>query len=182
MKILKKRAFAKAVLIASAVFSIMYGGYSSLKDYRNTTTDMFYYGTDRSGTGIQSDLDTCVRNAANLSTVASRYLSENSAEITDLRRAADRLSSAGSISAKASANRELFAAAETLYNRLLLEQLSSTDEQYAYEISMNIVSANTTMANDNFNRYAERYNSALKKFPASLVSAFTSVEKIELFR
>ena len=104
----------------------------------------------------------------NLCTIASKYDGVKK-QADGVREAAAELSSASSVADKLEANKNLDTAVESLFNDLLGQQLTASDEKYARSLYTDFNSRNDTISHDPYNRYAAQYNEIIAGFPASLL-------------
>lgn len=185
MKILKNRRFAATILLLCIGFSVVYGGYTSLKEINNNADLVFYYGEYwdlYDGNSIEGDLQNRLALAYNLITVAGRYQAANSSDIKSVRAACQNLENATSISEKAAANRELSTSTTALLYNLSTMQMSEKDENYLANIEVDLSAYNITIANSTYNAYVVAAHEDYEQFPAAIIAKLTGLRAPEYFR
>ena len=91
MKIFRSRGMAAVVTIAAVVLSILLGGRHSLKELASEVDAAFYFGVEKDGYSIASDLEKRGNAAYNLAGIALRYYGEEQPEIQAVEQARDAL-------------------------------------------------------------------------------------------
>lgn len=183
-----KKVFGKEVktacivLAAAIIVSVPLGFTNTMYRMYDKVAVEFQNGAEKDGLSIQADLDARASAAYNLATVAKRYMDESSEAVQSVLKASKDLNAAKGPAAKYEANEELGAVCTRLYETLGEMELSEKDEQYRQSLYAEMKSRNVTMANDPYNRLAEKYNEKLERFPANLLGKLFGVEKAELFQ
>ncbi len=181
MKIFRSRGMAAVVTIAAVVLSILLGGRHSLKELASEVDAAFYFGAEKDGYSIASDLEKRGNAAYNLAGIALRYYGEEQPEIQAVEQARDALAQADSVKEMAAANRLLEEAVPLLHGLLKETALSANDAKYPDRLYDEFRSRGRTIARDGYNRLAADYNRQLERFPANLLAGLTGVRPAELF-
>lgn len=169
MKILENKAICIVLALALVIAGFIIGGCRSLNSlYSSKVEKVFMTGEDGDGICIENDLAERETAAVNLCTIASKY-DGTKKQADGVREAAAELSSASSVADKLEANKNLDTAVESLFNDLLGQHLSASDEKYARSFYTDFNSRNDTISHDPYNRYAAQYNEIIAGFPASLL-------------
>lgn len=181
MNFFKSYTGAMTVMVVVIVLSILGGSHRSLTAERNKVEALFYSGTDGSGYSIQTDLDERCAIAANLLTVAGRYLGKD--DTADVSAFIRQLERADSPPEKYEWNQALGEAAETLLTKLEGCALSEKDAQYVRGFRTDLNARADTIARDGYNGLADQFNTqVLGSFPANILSKLTFVRQAEAFR
>ncbi len=177
----KKRATACVLTALMVAVSIPLGVHCTQTRAAEQVTALFYEGTNGDGYGIQYDLEQRLGTAANLLTVAQRYLEADDPDLQALSTARENLSQAANIRDKYDANVQLSDAAATMISRLKNEALSETDSQYVTQFETDLAAAQDRIARSSYNQEAQAYNNSLDDFPVSWLRGIAGVEELELF-
>ena len=180
LSFLKKRATVCVITALMVAVSIPLGVHCTETRAADQVTALFYEGTG-GGYGIQYDLEQRMGTAANLLTVAQRYLEAGDSDLQALSSARERLSQAATIGDKYDANVQLSDAAATMISRLKGEALTETDSQYVTQFETDLAAAQDRIARSSYNQQAQAYNNSLQSFPVNWLRTIAGVEELELF-
>lgn len=188
MNVLQNKNFAKLTMILMIIAATLIGSHNSLTKLSNKAEAVFSAGINGDGLCIQSDLDKRSELARNLITVSSGYIPQDSAILKDVDSARNELKSASNINDKFDANNTLDEAVFNLYSTLEKEAITQKEEllnnfsKNPTRIYTEFRSFGDTIKHDKYNDYANEFNSALKAFPANILSKLTFVKSLELFQ
>ena len=182
MNILYNRKLAALILAVVVLGMILVGGGRSLAQERAKEAQIFWDGDTGDGHSIANDLHARCEAAANLITVAKRYMEANAPEITALRDAAAALESAVTPSEAFEANYDLTLAADHLYSVLNNLELSDADKKHVSGQFTELTSRNQTISHDAYNVKAVYFNAMLERFPTSIIAAVNGIAPLEAFR
>lgn len=177
----KNRAVAIALTVLMVAGSIPLGVNRTESREASAALSVFYNGENQDGYGVQYDLEQRMATAANLLTVAGRYMEADDPALTALRTARQELMQADSVAKKYDANVRLSDAAATVLSRLENMELSESDKKYPAEFETDLAAAQDRIARSPYNRLAQEYNSGLSQFPVDLLRGIAGVEELELF-
>lgn len=182
MKLLESKGLAILIMAALIIGGFWLGGYKSLSSLYHEVESVFFTGEDGDGICIANDLTERETAAANLLTIARKYMGDCDV-IRQLSEAAAALGAAGEgdIETRLTANQALDTAMEEMYRGLGELNLSEKDEAYRQRLYADFNSRGDTISHDPYNRYAQAYNETLDGFPASLLAAITPVHKATIF-
>lgn len=187
MSILQNKNFAKLTMILMIIVAILIGSHNSLTKLSDKAEAVFYEGINGDGLCIQSDLDKRSELARNLVTVSSAYVPQDSPLLKNVESARSELKSASDIDDKFDANNTLDEAVFNLYSTLEKEGITQKEEllnnfsKNPTRIYTEFRSFGDTIKHDKYNSCANEFNSALKVFPANILSKFTFVNSLQLF-
>ena len=143
---------------------------------------MFYSGVEKDSLSIYNDLAARAESSQNLVTIAAKYLDANAKEITSVQTACKSLLELELPSEMYNANHDLTVAVDALYSKIADMKLSEEDSRLASKQFTELSSRNQTISHDGFNGEASRFNTVMKSFPASLITAVNGIERVDLFR
>ncbi len=182
MKILYNKKLAAVILVIVILGMILLGGGRSLARERAREAQLFWNGTSGDGNSIANDLHVRCEAAANLVTVAKRYMDANADEIKAINEARDALEAALTPTEAFEANYALTLAADHLYSVLNNKELSDADKKHVSGQFTELTSRNQTISHDGYNAKAAAFNELLGRFPTSIIAAVSGVAPLELFR
>ena len=180
-QLLKNRKVAVVLTVIIMILATLIGSNRSMAAEAYDIEQYFIYGYG--GYSIQHDLDTRTGLAKNLLIVAERNLPSNDSAMEELQDAIVQIELAQTVKEKADANQKLTAATERM--NLVLEEywLSSSDERYRRQISMELEACNQAISQDPYNEMAIQYNTeVLGSFPGSVLKMVNGIEELETFR
>ncbi len=186
MKFLKSYTGAMVVMTVVILLSVLLGSHRSLTAERAKIEARFYEG-DGSGWSIATDLGDCVDIAANVLSVAERYLNGSELEAltgsrSELEASLDPDSRYYSIANASRGYQRLTAEAGAVLDRLEGCTLSEKDAQYVRGFRADLAARADTIARDPYSQQAETFNqTVLGAFPANLLSRITFVREAEVF-
>lgn len=176
----KFAAFCMAALIA---LSSVFGGVLSVNRLYTRVERAYELGEDGAGSFcIANDLSDNAAAAANLLTVAGRYLDPSDAAVRALSEALADLRASGGIAARRDANLKVTAAVQGLFDALGAKALSAEDERYRQSLRENVLGNNDKMSRDPYNTLASEYNRKVAGFPATVFRVLGGVPTAVLFR
>ncbi len=165
-------------MAAVIVFSLLFGTWRSVNDARAKGLDEFYRDM-----GIATDLRERQIQAYNMVTLALKYVSSADETVKAVLSARSDLMSAEGISQMYSANRVLTDTTTALDAKLRNMELEESDAQNLSRTSAELVSRNSTIGHDSYNRTAQKFNSKiLGGFPSKFISSLFGIKELELFR
>ncbi len=181
MKYVRNKKIAIRITCFIILLSILFGAHSSLTKLRREALDVFYYGEEANGKGIESDLEYIADQCHNLTVVAGRYMDKEDERIAEVLEKQDLLESALTPADKFQRNEELIEAAMSLYEELSDIELQERDQYYRDSSAVNIKSRQLIIAHSTYNEGAIIFNKCLKQFPANILSKIVFVKSLELF-
>ena len=181
MKFLKSYTGAMVVMVVVIALSVLLGSHRSLTAARSQVEELFYTGADGSGQSIATDLEQRRAVAANLESVALRYLTE--ADTADVHNARQELERADSPREMYQWDQALGQAADVLMEKLEGCALTEKDAAYLAGFRADLAAKADTMARDPYNERVDQFNrEVLGRFPANLLGQLTCVREAEAFR
>ena len=177
---IKGRAAAIIGMIALILISVPVGSCVSLARERGKVT-VLYYGSDDEW-GILEDLAWCSSQAANLVTLAGKYLPEQDAQVSAVRAARSDLEQTDAPGEKAAAFSELTVKVNTLYNTLEETEMKQEDAEYRDEIIADYNSNADFISRNEYNTRAAQFNELLRTTPARPLAALVGIGEVEPFR
>jgi len=164
------RAAAIIGMIVLITVSIPVGSCISLARERGSAAEL-YYGSDDEW-GLLEDLSWCSTEAANLATLAGKYLPQDDERIADVQRAREEMGKAEKPGDKVNA----------LGNALEAAGLPEEDETYRKEILADYNSDADFINRSDYNTEAARFNEILRSTPARGLAELVGIEPLELFQ
>ena len=174
------RAAAIIGMIVLIAVSIPVGSCISLARERGSAAER-YYGSDDEW-GLLEDLSWCSTEAANLATLAGKYLPQDDERIADVQRAREEMGKAEKPGDKAAAFSRLTAKVNALGNALEAAGLPEEDETYRKEILADYNSDADFINRSDYNTEAARFNEILRSTPARGLAELVGIEPLELFQ
>lgn len=174
------RKLAALILVLCIVGTVLISGGRSLRQYRETQSELFYMGPK--GFSIYNDLMARCEAGYNIITVARRYMDANSVDLASLADAITAVENAQGPSESYEANYRLTVAADQVYALLSQQNLSDADKKLLSGQFTEMTSRNQTIANDSYNTTAGKFNDLLKGFPTGLIAGINGIRPLELFR
>lgn len=184
MSIWTSRKTAIAVTAVCVVASTLLGSHRSLAAVRRGVEAAIDQGADDSGLSIGSDLANACAIAANLHTVASRYIQATHPDDLDsLAYARERLEEAKTTGERKSAFQELLTQCRQVQSDLTgLPQVSEADRIYLSGFRLDLEAAADTIQRDPYNDLARQFNDeTLGKFPVGALGRLTGIKPLETF-
>ena len=175
---IKGRAAAIIGMVALILVSIPVGSCVSLARERGKVTAL-YYGSDDDW-GLLEDLAWCSTEAANLVTLADKYLPEGQADA--VREARGALEQADTPGEKAEAFSALTVKVNALYNTLEETEMKEEDAKYRDEIIADYNSNADFISRSDYNTRAAQFNVILRTTPARPLAALVGIGEVEPFR
>jgi hypothetical protein len=175
MKFKENRTLAWILVIVIMITSVLISGYVSLSSQKKKVLNSFYDTMD-------NDLNTKSSYADNLAGIASRYLDSNSKYITDMSKARNMLLEAENPQENYVASVNITNAASAIYDVLGTMELTSTDDRLRRSNYADILAVDDILRRSDFNQNIDKFNEELDKFPASVISSLTNIEKADYFR
>lgn len=175
----KSRQFAIICTILMIITSVYLGGLRSLSKLQNSA--MVYY---EEGTNSLNSLEELFQKQAaigeNLITIASRNnIPEDDKNLEALESATDTLSYSYFYADTAvKASNEFQEAFNTMVTRLEALDLSNDDQQYVISLKGQMASCVQQVSTNPYNEEAKKYNEALEKFPANILSDILGMEPL----
>jgi len=182
MKLLKNRRFAWLITYFLIFLSIIIGGARSLYQLQEKVEYKYENGISDKGYGIPYYLTARIDNSINLVTVANRWIPGDKA-VEAVIAARNQLIAAKTPGEQYRANTELTTSTTALYERLGEIEMDARDLGYRQSLFVDLTSNNSaiTFAGEEYNLEADKFNSVLKKFPASLIRIVTNIKMAELY-
>lgn len=184
MNIFRSRKTAIAVTAVCVAVSTILGGHRSLAAERRAVEATIDQGADGSGFSIGGDLSEVCDTAANLHSVASKYLSQSHSEdLAALQEARATLQNAATTAERKYAHTALQAQCRRVLDSLSgLSGVSEADLVYLSGFRMDLEAAADTIQRDPYNDLAREFNDqTLKRFPANALAKLTGVKPLETF-
>ena len=179
--LLKNRKVAVVLTVIIMILATLIGSNRSMAAEAYDIEQYFIYGYG--GYSIQRELDTRTGLAKNLLVVAERNLAVNDSAVKELQDAITQMEKAKTVNEKSDANQKLTAATERM--NLVLDEcwLSSSDDRYRRQISMELAACNQAISQDPYNELAMQYNTeVLGSFPGNVLKMVNGIEELETFR
>ena len=175
MEFLKTRKAAAIVLILSVAFGTLYGSHRSLNKWRSVYEANNYL--------VMKDLQTRVNVCQNLCTVAGRYLPDNDPQWMTLEGTLRMVDPKGDLHGQEPGNyKKLSDQAKTLIGVLETQNLTAQDAQYVSGFKAQLESLEFTIAHDDYNQMAKRYNEEnAGSFPANILGPLTGVGPLPIY-
>lgn len=181
MKFLKSYSGAVLVTVVVIALSVLFGAHRSLTAEREAVEALFTQGADGSGYSIATDLEDCRGIAANLLTVAGRYLDQS--ELQTLAGSSNMLADWHGIAAAKTAYDGLMASSAEVIAKLQSSDLSEKDAGYVRGFQAELAAKADIIGRDPYHQRAEEFNTVvLGAFPARLLAKVTFVRPAETFR
>ncbi|NCB63487.1 MAG: hypothetical protein EOM52_07705 [Clostridia bacterium] len=172
MNLLRNRKFAVLLTAAVVIFSVLFGTGRSVRQLRNEA--MTYFETGANGVNsVQKDLAASAATAANLCTVAERYLPGSK----DLARLRELSASVGTYDDYLG----LRDTAEILIGALQQEALSDQDAKYVRGFQTELESRAFAIRNDPYNDMARTFNQTLDAFPVNVLRPVLFIDDLSVF-
>lgn len=163
------------------VCAIFIGGGRSVSALRKRVTDVFTLGENKDGLGIAGELQTIATLAANMLTMAEKYLPDGDAALENLRAARQTLAESDTPKESYRACADLEQAMQALYHRLGQEALSDRDQQYREGFILQMNSSLNIIRHDAYNDAAQAYNDEISRFPASVFAGLFGIGRLEYY-
>lgn len=175
MNFLKTRKAAVLILILSVAFGTLYGSHRSLNRWRS----MY----EANNTFVMKDLQTRVNVCQNLCTVAGRYLPDNDPGRMAVEGTLRMVDPKGDPHGREPGNyKRLSEQAKELIGALEGQPLTDQDAQYVSGFKAQLESLDYTIAHDDYNQMAKRYNEEdLGAFPANVLAPLTGVGPLPIY-
>ncbi|MGN0479589.1 MAG: LemA family protein [Hominenteromicrobium sp.] len=177
---IKGRAAAIIGMAALILVSVPVGSCVSLTRERGKVTEL-YYGSDDEW-GLLADLSFCSSEAANLVTLAGKYLPEGDAQVEAVREARSTLEQADTPGEKAQAFSALTDQVNALYNTLEETGMKQEDAAYRDEIIADYKADADCVSRSDYNARAAQFNEILRTTPARPLASLAGIEEVEPFR
>lgn len=182
MQMLRNQGAAVLITLAIVAFSVLFGSNFSLNRLREQAENVYSFGEDGSGQGIESDISDIAQSGENQITVAQRYLDENDALIAAVRSGVDGYSDAYGPDAQFDAEQAMLQAIRALDTRLRAETAVSADDKVHLDrIIADVEAAHTMIGRSTYNEYARQFNEELSSFPANVLGAVAGTKPLEYF-
>ena len=180
MKFLRSRGGAALITAVVVLCSAVFGMGRSLNAVRGDSLEVFEQGQFGDGRSVKADLEARQAVAANLYTVALRYLPENDPQMMALAGARNMLLDDHGDTAYP--NARLVETANDLIQALEAVDLSEKDAQYVSGFRAELQSRTLSIARDPYTAEAIRFNTeTLAAFPASLARSLDLVEPLPVY-
>jgi len=185
MKITENKIICIVLMMVLIAAGFLLGGMKGLNGLYKDAETVFFTGEDKDGICVANDLSERVSAAANMITVARKYESSMSdscrAALTALNDATGTmeilLGKPADLADIIAGNKPLDTAMADLFREMGNLELSQQDEKYRQSLYADFNSRNDTISHDPYNLYAQEYQQAADKFPASLIAAVMPVKK-----
>lgn len=177
---IKGRTAAIVGMVLLIAVSIPVGSCVSLARERRGAS-VLYYGSDDEW-GILEDLSWCNTEAANLVTLAGKYLPEDNEQIAQVQQARTEMGKAERPGEKAEAFSRLTAKINALGNVLKSVEMTEDDENYREEILADYNSDADFVNRSDYNTEATRFNEILRTTPARGLAELVGIRELELFQ
>lgn len=184
MNIFRSRKTAIAVTAVCVLASTILGSHRSLAAVRRGVEATIDQGADGSGFSIGNDLSEACAIAANLHTVAGKYIAQtHSGDLESLLAAREKLEKAKTTAEKKAAFQTLSAQCRRVQQALSgLSGVSEADRTYLSGFRVDLEAIADTIQRDPYNDLAREFNDqTLKRFPASVLGKLTGVKPLETF-
>jgi len=181
-EVLRDRRMALAITLIIMILSMLTGTERSLNKIRQPIADMFY--TDMQGGNnyaIEHSLTKRIGHAANLITVAGKFLPDGDKNLIFLTDARKELTDAAYMYEKYAANRKLTDAAVLVC--IQLESVEAARDSDFMAILANLEESDRAVSYeaDIYNEKVRGYNRRLTVFPGIITKAFGMTPALELF-
>ncbi len=175
MKFLKTRKAAALALVLAVAFATLYGSHRSLNSWRSMYEANNYL--------VLKDLQTRVNVCQNLCTVAGRYLPEDDPARMKVEGTLRMLDPQGDPHGGEPGNyKRLSEQAQELIAVLETQPLTAQDAKYVSGFQAQLESLDFTIAHDDYNQMARRYNEEdLGSFPANVLAPLTGVGPLPIY-
>ncbi len=182
MKLYQRVPFAAAVMVIAILVSFVGGMMKTVITEKHKVNDAFILGCSGDGNSIQNDLGEIINYTHNFRGIAIKYLGSDHSLIKDMTDKAEVLSSADSISDKASALDSLYLTISEVW-RMLQDstEMSETDIKSCKIAFYDIDDRCSKISHDGYNTLANEYNKMLNGFPVMLLKVLNITEPAELF-
>lgn len=167
-------------MVALIAVSVPVGSCVSLARERGNASEL-YYGSDDEW-GLLEDLAWCNTDAANLVTLAGKYLPQDNAQIAAVQTARDEMGEAERPGDKAAAFSRLTSSVNALGNALEAADLSEEDKTRRTEIVADYNSNADFINRSDYNTEAAKFNEILRTTPARGLAELVGIEPLELFQ
>ncbi len=173
---------AVAVAVAVAVASTLFGSHRSLAALRRGVEKTVVEGADGSGYSIATDGQDMVNVARNLTTVARKYLADETL-FADLEAYCRQMEEAETIEDRLNARGGIRSVSETIQTKLAQQsEVTQTDREYLAGFQIDLEAASHSMAMDPYNDLARQFNEdVLGRFPARALGGLTGVKSLPTF-
>lgn len=181
----KKRPTALAVLVATALVSVLGIGGAQLKGQWRETSEIYTNQIDEYGNGIQQDFSSQADAAASLIRIAGAVVGEQDADLQAAQTALENWNKAAdrkNANEQYTLNRQLYTAIDTLYTAAADEADSKAKGQltdlYDSFVSSKMILDRETAA---YNQQADAYLKLTRGFPGGVQAALWGVGDIPTF-
>lgn len=184
MNIFRSRKTAVAVTAACVLATTLLGSHRSLAAERRAVEATMNQGADGSGASIGGDLKRACDIAANLHTVARKYLAQtNPTSLSRLDAARQGLESAQTAGERKAALETLLGESQGVAEELSEHsEVSEADRVYLAGFQIDLAAIADTVRRDPYNALAREFNEEiLGRFPANALARITGVRPLETF-
>ena len=179
MNFRENRKLAWVVLALAVVLTILFSCAAGLRRERNSALNAFYEGTQGDGLSAYHDLLKRAECAYNLLTLATKYDKNNTPGAEALTEARRALLDADEIGEMAEANAALTEAMALIQSESESYGMTEQDERLFARQITEMISRGETIAHNDYDALAARFNERLSGFPRGLVSALMGIEPLE---
>lgn len=177
---IRGRALAIFAMIAMILLSVPVGATVSLTREKNKALEP-YNGSSASET-LVADLENGSGEAADLVTLAKKYLSADDAQISAVQRAREALNAAETPSQQSEALSTLTASFNVLADALGTLEMNEKDRTYLSGIAADYNMYLDYISRNDYNARATEFNELLEASPMQPIASLVGIDTLELFR